>query len=199
MSAALAEAPVRLDRLRAFTDALAALIDETDDELRIVAEGAELLRALIAHDDWLPPLYAEPDPARYAQYLLQRDADDRFSIVSFVWGPGQVTPIHDHRVWGLVGVLRGAELVESFARDADGALVSQGAPTMLRAGDVDAVSPTIGDLHRVANAFDDRVSVSIHVYGADIGRVERATYDLAGRAKPFVSGYAEAPALDLDR
>jgi predicted metal-dependent enzyme (double-stranded beta helix superfamily) len=42
----------------------------------------------------------------------------------------------------------------------------------------------------VANAFQDRVSISIHVYGGNIGAVERAIYDGEGRAKPFVSGYA---------
>ncbi len=65
---------------------------------------------MIRHDDWLPAAYAAPDPARYRQYLLHCDSAERFSIVSFVWGPGQLTPIHDHTVWGLVGVLRGAEI-----------------------------------------------------------------------------------------
>jgi predicted metal-dependent enzyme (double-stranded beta helix superfamily) len=55
---------------------------------------------------------------------------------------------------------------------------------------VSLVSPRIGDIHRVSNAYADRVSVSIHVYGANIGAVERATYDTAGRSKRFVSGYA---------
>ncbi len=32
---------------------------------------------------------------------------ERFCVVSFVWGPDQATPIHNHTVWGLVGVLRG--------------------------------------------------------------------------------------------
>ena len=35
-------------------------------------------------------------------------------MVSFVWGPGQQSPIHNHTVWGLIGVLRGAELCEEF-------------------------------------------------------------------------------------
>jgi predicted metal-dependent enzyme (double-stranded beta helix superfamily) len=43
-------------------------------------------------------------------------------VVSFVWAPGQGTPIHDHRVWGLVGVLRGAETSERFVRQGDGSL-----------------------------------------------------------------------------
>jgi predicted metal-dependent enzyme (double-stranded beta helix superfamily) len=110
--------------------------------------------------------------------------------VSFVWGPGQATPVHDHRVWGLVGVLRGSELNESFSRDAAGTLVTDGAAVVLRAGAVAPLSPRIGDVHRVSNAERDRASVSIHVYGANIGAVERATYDALGVPKRFVSGYA---------
>lgn len=180
-----------LARLRGFVADFAELLDEARDEAAILDGGSALLAQLIAHDDWLPDDYAAPDPARYQQYLLHCDSRARFSVVSFVWGPGQATPIHDHRVWGLVGVLRGAERVESFRREDDGALVA-GTPRILDTGRVDAVSPRIGDLHRVANAHNDRVSISIHVYGADIGAVERATYDAAGQPKRFVSGYANA-------
>ena len=53
-----------------------------------------------------------------------------------------------------------------------------------------AVSPTIGDIHRVSNACDDRVSISIHVYGGNIGRIHRHVFDPAtGAEKSFVSGY----------
>jgi predicted metal-dependent enzyme (double-stranded beta helix superfamily) len=67
----------------------------------------------------------------------------------------------------------------------------------LEPGAVDAVSPRVGDIHRVRNAFADRVSISIHVYGDDIGAVRRHVYDDRGRQKPFVSGYAPAPVLPL--
>ena len=177
-------------RLRVLVLGIAELLDSTSEEPEILARGAELLAELVAHDDWLPPEYAKPDPARYQQYLLHCDSRERFSIVSFVWGPGQATPVHDHRVWGLVGVLRGSELNETFSRDAAGTLVSDGAPTLLRAGTVAPLSPRIGDVHRVSNAERDRPSVSIHVYGANIGAVERATYDALGVPKRFVSGYA---------
>jgi len=183
-------AAANVARLRGFVTAFAALLDGMLDEGAILQRGAGLLAKLVAQDDWLPPAFAEPDPIRYRQYLLHCDSAERFSIVSFVWGPGQSTPVHDHRVWGLVGVLRGAELVEPYHRDAEGDLVPAAAPALLRRGEVDAFGPTIGDVHRVANAHDDRASISIHVYGANIGAVERATYDHAGRPKRFVSGYA---------
>ena len=53
----------------------------------------------------------------------------------------------------------------------------------------------MGDIHRVANAFGDRASISIHVYGADIGAVSRHTYDEAGRPRTFISSYSAAPAF----
>ncbi len=177
-------------RLRAAVVAFADLLDSVPSERGVLERGRAILADLVAHDDWLPPELAKPDPARYQQYLLHCDSRERFSVVSFVWGPGQSTPVHDHRVWGLVGVLRGSELNESFTRDDAGALILEGPPKRLFAGEVAAVSPTIGDIHRVANAEPDRASISIHVYGANIGAVERATYDVAGKPKRFISGYA---------
>ena len=185
-----------LQRLADFVGALGSLVDRTTDEDLILAEGGRLLAGLIARDDWLPDAYAQPDPARYQQYLLHCDSRERFSVVSFVWGPGQATPVHDHTVWGLVGVLRGAELSQRFERRA-GAFAAIGPVHRLERGEVEAVSPTVGDVHQVTNAFDDRVSISIHVYGANIGAVERATYDAAGQPKRFVSGYANATLPNL--
>lgn len=189
-----AHAPVRVEagiaRLRDFVLEFGALIDGDRGEAILLADGSALLGALVAEDDWLPDEYARPDPQFYRQYLLHCDSRERFSVVSFVWGPGQATPTHDHRIWGLVGVLRGAERVEGFDRTADGRLLPRGDAVLLQAGAVDAFGPSLGDIHRVANAFDDRVSISIHVYGANIGRVERSTYDASGNPKPFVSGYA---------
>jgi 3-mercaptopropionate dioxygenase len=182
----------RPHRLSDFVADFSDLLDQTADEAVILREGGALLAELVAVDDWLPDPQSQPDPARYQQYLLHRDPAGRFSVVSFVWGPGQATPIHDHTVWGLVGVLRGAELSQAYERRGD-ALAATGEVHRLEPGQVEAVSPTVGDIHRVANAFDDRTSISIHVYGADIGTVKRSTYDAEGKPKAFVSGYADVP------
>jgi predicted metal-dependent enzyme (double-stranded beta helix superfamily) len=175
-----------LPRLREFVQSFTRLIDRVgDDEERIFIDGKALLSDLVAHDDWLPAQFAEPHPERYQQYLLHCDPLERFSVVSFVWGPGQTTPLHDHTVWGMVGVLRGAETCEEFHPD----LTSGGSHHLAR-GAIDLVSPRVGDIHRVSNALSDQVSVSIHVYGANIGRVERHVFDQAsGHARRFVSGY----------
>jgi predicted metal-dependent enzyme (double-stranded beta helix superfamily) len=185
-----------LGRLRSFITEIATLLQETENEVRILEAGGAQLQRLVARDDWLPEAYAQADPESYRQYLLHCDSLERFSVVGFVWGPGQATPIHDHTVWGLVGVLRGAELCQAYVRQAD-RLVPSGALRRLEPGEVLAVSPRIGDIHKVANAFDDRISISIHVYGGNIGAVRRSTYDLEGRAKPFVSGYSNTTMPNL--
>ena len=64
-------------------------------------------------------------------------------------------------------------------------------------GDIDVVSPTVGDWHRVSNALDSGVSVSIHVYGANIGAVRRHRLDDSGRVVEFVSGYSSAVTPNL--
>lgn len=181
--------PLRLDRLRLFISELSDLLDRETDEAALLDHGQGLLGSLVAHDDWLPADLAKPDPTRYQQYLLHCDSRQRFSIVSFVWAPGQRTPIHDHRVWGLIGMLRGAEYSQGFARTEQGALVPAGEPVRIDPGHVETVSPRIGDIHQVSNAFDDRVSISIHVYGANIGAVRRAVYLADGSEKAFISGY----------
>jgi len=162
------------------------------DEQRMLDEAEKLLRGLIAQDDWLPEEFARPSPQGYRQYLLHCDPMERFSVVSFVWMPGQRTPIHDHTVWGLVGVMRGEETCEEYSRQ----LKATGRHPVRR-GQVDRVSPRIGDIHVVSN--DGReVAVSIHVYGANIGAVRRHTYDPAsGAPRDFVSGYANATIPNL--
>lgn len=182
-----ADLPLPLKKLVAGFE---ALLEQDAAEPVVVAQGSALLRTLLASDDWLPDAAARPDPRYYRQYLLYRDPQARFSVVSFVWGPGQATPIHDHTVWGLIGLLRGAEISQDFQRTPEGALAKAGPPQRLETGQVTAVSPAIGDIHQVANAYDDRVSIGIHIYGADIGAVDRSVFTPEGAVKPFRSGYA---------
>ncbi|MCC6717552.1 MAG: cysteine dioxygenase [Acetobacteraceae bacterium] len=184
-------APVALHRLKQVVQDFTRLADaHHGNEAAMLANGRLLLAGLVAQDDWLPDAFAVPNPARYTQYVLHCDPLERFSVVSFVWGPGQKTPVHDHMVWGLIGMLRGAETETHFTRGTGGALVP-GETATLRPGMVGMVSPDIGDIHVVANAIADQPSISIHVYGANIGMVRRHVFDPAsGAAKEFISGYS---------
>jgi predicted metal-dependent enzyme (double-stranded beta helix superfamily) len=165
-----------LEPLRSFVREVTECVSASDDEAVLIAAVSPLLERLIRRDDWLPESCARPHPLYYRQYLLHCDPLERFSVVSFVWGPGQRTPIHDHTVWGLVGMLRGAEQCQPYAPDAQGWMHALGSPHRLYPGEIDAVSPRLGDVHTVANAISDKVSISIHIYGANIGAVRRHVY-----------------------
>ena len=179
-------------RLLHFVAAMTRLVEAgPPDEARLLEGAQPLMKALVAHDDWLPEPMAAAHPQYYQQHLLYGDPLDRFSLVSFVWGPGQKTPVHDHTVWGVIGMLRGTECAQRYTRDAQGRIVASGAEATLRPGDIDTVSPTLGDIHVVRNGLDDQVSISIHLYGGNIGRISRHVFDpLTGATKSFVSGYS---------
>ena len=181
-------------RLHSFVDAMGGLLSSGPDEIQLMRQGKALLGQLIQRDDWLPEPFARMNPERYQQFLLYVDPDERFSVVSFVWGPGQATPIHNHTVWGLVGVLRGCERSQAYRLNSRGECAPWGSPVFMHPGDVEFVSPIQGDIHAVSNAQGDGISISIHVYGANIGKVRRKVFREDGSAREFVSGYDNPPA-----
>ena len=179
--------------LREFVDRLDTLLNRASDEGTLLPAVGDAMRSLVAEDDWLDAVFAVPQERYYQQYLLYADPGDRFSVVSFVWGPGQETPIHDHTVWGVIGMLRGAEVNQNYRIGVGGKPEREGGERVLRPGDVCFVSPTIGDVHKVRNALQTCISISIHAYGANIGKVRRHVYPPeGGMPKDFVSGYSNA-------
>lgn len=186
----------QITRLRNFIQAMTRLADQNPAEEVWLSEGGALLQDLIRQDDWLPTALAEPGPT-YRQYLLHCDPLERFSVVSFVWGIGQHTPIHNHKVWGLVGMLRGAE-VSTTMHPEPGSPMRAGEVDHLEPGEVVGVGSGEEDVHWVRNALADAPSISIHVYGGNIGAIARHTFDEATSArKPFISGYTNAVVPNL--
>jgi predicted metal-dependent enzyme (double-stranded beta helix superfamily) len=179
-----------VERLRLFVASMTDLANSSHGDEPTMIKGSQgLLEKLISIDDWLPEEYAREGDT-YRQYLLHCDPKQRFSLVSFVWGPGQTTPVHDHTVWGLVGMLRGSEVGQRYTADGCGAMLTSPEKT-LYPGDIEVVSPTLGDTHKVSNALLNQVSISIHVYGANIGAISRHVFDPAtGKPKEFISGYS---------
>jgi predicted metal-dependent enzyme (double-stranded beta helix superfamily) len=100
----------------------------------------------------------------YQAHTLHVEPDGSFSVVALVWRPGQVTRIHDHVTWCVLGVIQGVEHEELF--DADLALIGESDNPV---GSVSGFAPP-GDIHRVRNVADE-TAISIHVYGTDVTRV----------------------------
>lgn len=187
--------PYNPQRFHHFLAHMTRLVDRGPSESDALSGASEFLHDLISHDDWLLEDFAQPHPQHYQQYLLFADPADRFSVVSFVWGPGQSTPIHDHTVWGLIGMLRGSEMCQPYSKMSDGRWAAAGIQIQMLPGDIECVSPRLGDVHKVWNTFKDQVSISIHIYGANIGKVKRNVYYEDGTRKTFISGYSNVPQL----
>jgi predicted metal-dependent enzyme (double-stranded beta helix superfamily) len=179
--------------LTQFIQQMDTLMGQGLTEAQTVVAVKAALAPLLANDVWLPASHQHSVAGEYRQYPLHVDPQGRYSVVSFVWGVGASTPVHDHTVWGVIGMLRGAERCEECGLDRGDfkALHAH----ILKPGDMDVVSPTVGDVHRVSNAVADAPSISIHVYGGDIGRIERHVYDHRGETRPFVSGYSTPVAV----
>jgi 3-mercaptopropionate dioxygenase len=175
--------------LRELVLAMGGLLERHPAEEDVLDEGSEHLRRLLDADGWLPDELARPDTETVAQYLLHCDSARRFCVLALAWAPGQATPVHDHTTWGLVGVWRGAESVRHYRTSASG-VAPHGPWERFERGEIDRVTPTGDrDVHQVRNAVDD-VSISIHIYGADIGALRRSLYRPDGTVEPRVTGYA---------
>ncbi|WP_425578338.1 cysteine dioxygenase [Streptomyces albiaxialis] len=145
-----------------------------DGPERRAARVAERLRPFLSDPALLTAGQREGAPDGYRQHLLHVESEPPagsagavFSLVALVWLPGQETPVHDHVAWCATGVYEGCEDERRF-RSASGELEEAGRRTN-RAGDVSSLAPP-GDIHLVRNPGPGR-AVSLHVYGADLGRL----------------------------
>lgn len=125
---------------------------------------AEQLRAHLPGPDVLTAEQRLGSPDDYCGHTLYVEPDGSFSIVALVWRPGQITRIHDHVTWCVLGVIQGVEHEELF--DADLNLIGR---TENHVGDVSGFAPP-GDIHRVRNT-SGTTAISIHIYGTDITRI----------------------------
>ena len=179
-------------QLATLIDEIAGLVDTHGSEQVLTELVAERLRAALATGIDLPEPLTRPDPECYVMYPLHVDPAGRFSIASAVWNVGQGTPVHGHETWGVVGIHSGAErefrYVKPTAADAGTPLTPAG-DQLFEHGQVTVCCTTDDDVHAVA-AVGDVPTVGIHVYGADIGAIQRRRYDPAtGAVELFVSGW----------
>jgi len=97
----------------------------------------------------------------------------------------------------MVGQLRGEEKGTPYYRQSDGSF-KPGKPSISIPGHVDTVSPSTHDIHVVENSLSDKTSISIHVYGGNIGKIQRSVFDpVTGAEKSFISGYANTVVPNL--
>jgi predicted metal-dependent enzyme (double-stranded beta helix superfamily) len=157
--------------------ALADFIRDAEARIDDPHAIAARLEPLLAQDGWLAPEHQRPGTDSYRQHLVHVSADRRMSVVALVWRPGQRTPIHDHVSWCVVGVYRGVEQETRYRLVQHGAREHLDPVETIEAypGHVEALVPPAENIHMV-EAGGSGLTISIHVYGADIERLGSSVY-----------------------
>lgn len=184
-------------KIQRFIKDLAAIVSQGGTEKEVTAKVAEHLAPILTEPDLLPPEQMVMKDRGYAMYPVHVAEDGSFSIAAMVLDVGQVTPIHDHGTWGVIGIYKGAEHEERFLRE-EAVPLDQPARIQIlpsntvTAGHVHICCTSDKDIHRVRCGTAEPC-VGIHVYGADIGTMKRHSYNLGtGMAKTFVSGWDQS-------
>jgi predicted metal-dependent enzyme (double-stranded beta helix superfamily) len=181
-----------------FTNTLDQIVHKhtngTVDAAAIVAEATPHFEELLADMSWLDEKFQQPQEGGIANYMLAKAVDDSWTVVSTVWWPDYGTPVHDHMIWGMVGVWNGMELERRYHRVDDGsrpgyAEMQEIGVAYNRPGDVSGLVPPDDDYHLIHNPTD-KPSCSIHVYGGSLDGVLRHSYNLeTGEITEFRSRY----------
>ncbi len=161
-------------------------------ESEILRRAKPLLEELLRSPDSIPQEAFKPRKDRFANNLIYMPNDKIFSVMGGVFLPGQATPIHDHLTWALIGIYDGEEQ-ESFYRRMDDdsnskvSVLKKGSERINKKKHVTVLGKD--GIHLIENV-SDKPSLSVHVYGLDIGNTKRHTYDpVTGEMGTFLSGY----------
>ena len=176
-----------------FVQDMTALVESQPDQDRLFDLGSSYLERLINNPDALPEEYRVPAGSRgrsanHGSYILHRG--EGLAITSVVWGPGDHISAHDHKTWGMIGVLDNGITETRFNRKDDRsrddfAVLEKSRETLVKPGDVSLLIPEVDEIHQMDN-HSDRPTVEIHVYGQDLKGLERCMYNLeTGEVKNF--------------
>ena len=181
--------------LEEFTHDMNGLIDSNVDQEKLFDKGSGYLERLIRNPEAIPERYRSPSGtgprANHGSYLLHH-GENGLLITAVVWGAGDHLRPHDHRTWGMIGVL-GNSITETRFRRLDDrqredyALLEKDRVNHVKTGDVSLLIPDVDEIHQMDNSTD-RPTVEIHVYGTDLRGLERSKFDLeTGKVTHFAT------------
>lgn len=165
--------------LKKFVQDIENIVRENKEEKLVTNALVYYLKEkLNYYKDFIPEFFKRPNPDKYVLYPIYIAKDNSFCIASAVWDVGQSTPIHDHGVWGVIGIVQGRECEQQFIVEQRGEekLITQIGESNLEQGDVKVCCSSEIDIHKVS-CISQIPCVGIHIYGGNIGILKRHVYD----------------------
>ncbi|MBM3926832.1 MAG: hypothetical protein FJ320_12850 [SAR202 cluster bacterium] len=182
--------------LQDFIADMDSLLSSKPDQKRIFDKGSTYLERLIGNPEAIPAEYRRPlgrgPRPHHGTYRLHKGSNG-LSLISVVWGPGDHIDPHDHHTWGMIGVMDNFLAETRFKRvddrrKKDYARIEKDRLAVSKPGEVSLLVPDVDEIHQIDNETR-KPTVEIHVYGHDLGDLERCKFDAAtGRVSVFRSG-----------
>jgi len=179
--------PLAFD-LQDYVRTIEQVLDRRPAHKVIVREVSKATKQLCSDDRWLDERFRVGDRDSYTRHLLHKDPNNRFIVLSLVWQPGQMTPIHDHSCWGVMGIVQNQLEEIAYERLDDGSRPSyceleETRGTDVGTGGVAYLLPPHDEIHRIGNV-SDKPTISLHVYGRDLDEVN--VFDpVSGKVSPM--------------
>ena len=168
-----------------FTHDMESLLKSQPDNQKIFDQGSAWLERLVNSPDSIPaefrvPLGVGPRPDHASRLLYQGDSG--LQVTAVVWGAGEHLGPHDHRTWGMIGILENALTETRYRRvddrEVDGyAKLEKDRTATFKPGEITLLIPDVDEIHQMDN-HTDRPTVEIHVYGTDLRGLERSSFNL---------------------
>ncbi len=179
-------------QINQFIDNMETIVRECSTESEILHCAKSLMEKLLRSPDSVPQEAFKPRNDRWAINLIYVPDDKIFSVIGAVWLPGQATPIHDHLTWAVIGMYDGEEQESLYKRIDDGsntkvAVLKKVGERINKKGHVVVLGRD--DIHCIENVFN-KPSLTVQVYGLDIGNTKRHTYHpVTGEIETLLTGY----------
>lgn len=151
-----------------------------DDPAEAIRRVTPIVEKMATDTSWVQPAYYECDEEQgFGINILNEEPDHTLLVEVICWLPGRGVVPHDHQTWGVVVGIDGVEINVDWHRLDDGtksgfADLEPTRETEVTRGTVCTLMPD--DIHGVRND-GDVPSVSLHVYGRTLARLDRSEFD----------------------
>ena len=183
-----------------FVHDIKPLMESEKDVERFLERGTSYLEKLIRNPNCIPDEMRVPNAygtgrPNHGTYNLYEEPGG-LSVSCVVWGPGDHAAPHDHRTWGMIGLLNNSLTETRFRRLDDGskegwAHIEKDKVGNYKPGEMTLLIPDVYEIHQMDN-FTDKPTVEIHVYGKPLAEIKRSRFNVeTGEVVAFQTGKAD--------